>query len=447
MKPKKTKSTWAPSSLQATPEESFRTSVEIDSLRHGEYIVTVEVGAEAEALQILENVTGMSGMLSTGLMSANEIADEALSDGPHGIFLSRLGIAMVSLDPEQFKALSKQGGPTILGVEPAPVFFTISGLTADYLRGYRDCADALLRTLDPKRTSSSPDEDGTSVLSNLTWGLQITKVGQSQFMGRGIRLAILDTGLDLHHPDFVGRQCVHRSFISGETAQDRNSHGTHCAGTACGPANPMFPPRYGVAPEADLYVGKVLSDGGSSRGRSVELGMEWALANRCQVISMSLGSAVLPGAPHSIAYERIGSRALRAGSLIIAAAGNDSARRRGIINPVSSPANCPSILSVGSVDSGLNIADFSNGGINTGGGELNIVAPGVEVHSAVPGGQYGLKNGTSMAVPHVAGIAALWAEATGKRGQDLWNILLSKARPLPHDTRDVGTGLVQAPTC
>jgi subtilisin family serine protease len=236
--------------------------------------------------------------------------------------------------------------------------------------------------------------------------------------------------MDLGHPDFAGRVFVTQSFV-GQPVQDLHSHGTHCIGTACGPQAPAGnTPRYGIAFRASIFVGKVLANNGSSVGGSVVAGMNWAIANNCQVISMSLGSQ----APVQAAYTNAGRAALNRGLLIVAAAGNDA-------RPTGAPANSPTIMSVASLDANLQPSNFSNFG------KIEIAAPGRDVFSSVPRPQrHGLKSGTSMATPHVAGCAVLWAQThPSLRGQALWNRLLASARPLPFPPARVGRGLVQAP--
>lgn len=287
--------------------------------------------------------------------------------------------------------------------------------------------------------------DSVADEATATWGLVATGARDSGLTGAGVALAVLDTGIDAGHPDFAGRRIEARSFVPDEGMADIQGHGTHCAGTAAGGSAGIL--RYGVAPGADLHIGKVLGDNGSGRERDVQAGIVWAMQAGCAVISMSLGRATQEGEVYSPDYERLGMRALDAGSLIVAAAGNESARAYGFIAPVGSPANAPSILAVGAVDEALGVAEFSSGGLGAGGGEVDIAAPGVGVFSSVPRPRlYASLRGTSMACPHVAGVAALWAEAEpGLRGRALWERLTARARPLDLPARDVGAGLVQAP--
>jgi subtilisin family serine protease len=159
---------------------------------------------------------------------------------------------------------------------------------------------------------------------------------------------------------------------------------------------------------------------------------------------MSLGAPVVVGTPPTVAYENAGRAALNAGSLIIAAAGNSGTSATQF--PVGRPANSPSIMAVAAVDQNLQRAPFSCRAANPNGGEVNIAGPGVAVFSStkIPP-RYAVMSGTSMATPHVAGIAALWSQRTGARGTALWQKLISTARPIGQPATLVGSGLVQAP--
>ena len=149
---------------------------------------------------------------------------------------------------------------------------------------------------------------------------------------------------------------------------------------------------------------------------------------------------------------------MRLGTLIVAAAGNDSRRSQGQIKPISSPANCPSIMAVAAVDGSLNTADFSNAAINTD-AAIDIAGPGVQVYSSGPEpaptpqppffrqwtAGHDTISGTSMATPHVSGVLALLRqEFPDLTPAEIWRLLTSRARALPQPAIDVGAGLVQA---
>lgn len=277
-----------------------------------------------------------------------------------------------------------------------------------------------------------------------TWGLQAVGADLSSFTGKGINVAVLDTGFDAAHPDFAGRTITAKSFVEGEDAADGHGHGTHCIGSSCGPRTPAQGPGYGVASEANIFAGKVLGADGSGSDSTILAGINWALENKCEIISMSLGADVRTVHPP---YVTAGRRSLELGSLIIAAAGNNAQRSAGNPGFVGAPANSPYIMAVAALDSKLAVADFSAQALDTEGGEVNIAGPGVDIYSSWPGAQrYNTISGTSMATPHVAGVAALLAESTGLRAQELWDQLVATARDVSLPAQDAGAGLAQAPS-
>jgi subtilisin len=406
----------------------------------GRYIITFREDAVTEGLALLNDQAGITGLANAADFPESALDFSQLEAGGGAVFPT-LGVAVVSLEEGAFGSImtSAREDSAILAIEPERIFYAIEeGLSLDYLRGYRDAVDNLYQKATTEEIETIQKEcfaDDTQ----FTWGLKATKVDKSLLTGSGIKVAVLDTGMDLLHPDFAGRSIVSQSFVPGETVQDTNSHGTHCIGTACG-FQDLNGRRYGVAYESTIYVGKVLSNAGSGDSGWILAGMEWAIANGCQVISMSLGNTTRTP---STAYEKVGLRALQNGCLIVAAAGNNG--RTG--GTVGQPANSPSIMAVGAIDKCLAVADFSAKAGKSSGAKVDIAAPGVDIYSSVPvdQGRYAAYNGTSMATPHVAGLAALYAQSTGKRGSQLWQLLTSHALPLPLPSASVGSGLVQAP--
>ena len=173
-----------------------------------------------------------------------------------------------------------------------------------------------------------------------TWGLVATKVVSSRFTGANIKIAVLDTGFDLAHPDFMGRQITTKNFVGdGKPFHDGVGHGTHCVGTAAGPLHAAKGPRYGVAYQSVIFVGRVLDDTGQGGDFNILQGIDWALEQHCDVVSLSLGGPWFPGdPPFSRAYEQAAQRALGAGCLLVVAAGNEANQGR-YIGAVGTPGN------------------------------------------------------------------------------------------------------------
>ncbi|GAA1892326.1 S8 family peptidase [Asanoa iriomotensis] len=232
--------------------------------------------------------------------------------------------------------------------------------------------------------------------------------------GRGVTVAVLDTGVDATHPDLVGKVAQARNFSLSADAVDHHGHGTHVASTIAGTGAASDGRRKGIAYGANLLVGKVLDDSGSGYESQIIEGMQWAVDSGAKVVSMSLGGEPTDGLdPMSLAVDELSERS---GALFVIAAGN-----AGGAGTVGAPGAARSALTVGAVDRQDKLASFSSRGPRVGdqGLKPEITAPGVDIVAARAAGttmgtpvdaRYTAASGTSMATPHVAGAAAILAQ-------------------------------------
>jgi len=245
--------------------------------------------------------------------------------------------------------------------------------------------------------------------------------------GEGVKVAIIDTGMDYTHPDLAANyKGGYNAIVSTMSPMDDQGHGTHVSGTIGAVRD--LKGVVGVAPKASLYAVKVLDKNGSGQYSWIVAGIEWAIQNKMQVINMSLG-----GGSGTEALKQVMIKAKAAGIAVICAAGNDS-------GPVNFPAKYPEAIAVSASDSADKIASFSSRGP-----EIVVIAPGVNVYSTRKGGGYTTMSGTSMACPHTAGLAAL-AVGAGAKGSDAVRAALkAAATPLPGLTPvQQGAGLVDS---
>lgn len=268
--------------------------------------------------------------------------------------------------------------------------------------------------------------------------------------GKGVDVAVLDTGIDAEHPDLAGRIAASQSFVPDEDVTDRHGHGTHVASTIAGTGAASDGKEKGVAPGADLHIGKVLSDEGSGQDSWVLAGMEWAAVDQhADIINMSLGNPTPSDGtdPLSAAVDRLSAET---GALFVVAAGNT-----GTDQSIGSPAAADAALTVGAVDSSDDVAWFSSQGPRVDGGlKPEISAPGVDVlaarsqYSPFGEGSYLTFSGTSQATPHVAGAAALLAAAhPGLTGSQLKDLLVSSSKQTPkYNAFQAGSGRVDVPS-
>ncbi|MEH0406150.1 S8 family serine peptidase [[Kitasatospora] papulosa] len=264
------------------------------------------------------------------------------------------------------------------------------------------------------------------------------------FDGKGTTVAVLDTGIDATHPDVKDRVKQSRSFVPGEEVVDGNGHGTHVASTIAGSGAASDGANKGVAPAADLIVGKVLSNEGSGADSGIIEAMEWAKAEGADVVSMSLGSSIPDDGGDPMA-QAVDALSADGGPLFVIAAGNAYGA-----GTIGSPGSAASALTVAAVDKQDRRADFSSMGplVRSYGLKPDLSAPGVDINAAasrsVPGidGMYQPMSGTSMATPHVAGAAAVLKQRHPEwSGQRIKDALMSSSKLLPgHTPYEQGTG-------
>lgn len=289
-------------------------------------------------------------------------------------------------------------------------------------------------------------------LAEATLADSVAQVGAPQaweagFTGSGVRVAVLDSGADLGHPDLAGQVADSRSFVPGEDVTDVHGHGTHVASTVAGTGAASDGLEKGVAPDADLLIGKVLGNDGFGQDSWIIDGMEWA-ANNADVVNMSLGSLEPTDGTDPLA-QALNSLTASTGTLFVVAAGN-----LGMAQGITSPAAADAALTVGAVDGTDALAWFSSQGPRQGDLALkpDLVAPGVDILAArsqyaAGEGPYETMSGTSMAAPHVAGAAAILAQRhPGWGAARLKDVLMSTSVPLEGMTGfQVGSGRLDVP--
>lgn len=213
--------------------------------------------------------------------------------------------------------------------------------------------------------------------------------------GKGVKIGILDTGIDYIHPDIGRNYKGGYNFIDNNTdARDYNGHGTHVAGIIAALDNDIG--IVGVAPDAYIYSVRILDYAATGTASDITAGLEWCLGNNMQIVNMSLGAC-----EDSISVKRAINVLYDNGILLIAAAGNNGNGMGGGDN-IDNPARYNSVIAVGATDINDNRASFSSTGP-----KLEISAPGKDIYSLLPGNKYASLSGTSMSSPHVAGVAAL----------------------------------------
>ncbi|PUB23875.1 subtilase family protein [Promicromonospora sp. AC04] len=347
-----------------------------------------------------------------------------------------------------------------LGLEPERTLESAGAISADL---DRDGAAALLGALRAPqasaRSASGTVPDVKVWLDAPVRALDADSMPQigapaaweSGYTGDGVTVAVLDSGVDSTHPDLDDAVVGARDFTGSGNTEDHYGHGTHVASIVLGSGDASGGTNRGVAPGADLLVGKVLDESGGGEMSSIIDGMEWAAEQGADVVNMSLGEAehYTDGTdPASVALDTLSARY---GTLFVVAAGN-----AGEYGTVSTPGSASSGLTVGAVDDADEVAAFSSRGPRGGDYAIkpDVTAPGVEIVAARAAGtnegsgegEYVSWSGTSMAAPHVAGAAAVLKQARPElTGRQLKAILMGSAQHTSGSVFDEGAGRVYLP--
>ena len=260
----------------------------------------------------------------------------------------------------------------------------------------------------------------------LDWGVDRIDAeyvwAHSSYTGAGIKVAILDTGGDDNHPDLTW---AGGAAIVGRDWDDKNGHGTHCAGIIGADDNSIG--VVGVAPGCELYAVKI-GRSGSYYVSDIVAGIDWCISNGMDIMNMSYGGGFAE------AEEVACQSAWNAGILSVAAAGNSYG------SPVEYPAALSSVMAVSASNVSDGFAGFSNKG-----SEVEVIAPGDNIYSTYKGGNYTYMSGTSMSAPMVVGAAALaWSAHPSYSNQQMRNLLMSSAQDIGLPSDEQGSGLVDA---
>ncbi|MGG3563216.1 S8 family peptidase [Neobacillus rhizosphaerae] len=258
--------------------------------------------------------------------------------------------------------------------------------------------------------------------------------------GKGVTIAILDTGCDLTHPDLKERIIGGRNFTNDdkgikEVFRDYNGHGTHVAGTIAATINQKG--VVGVAPEANLLIVKVLDRNGSGQYEWIINGIYYAIEQKVDIISMSLGG------PEDVPelHEAI-QKAVANNILVVCAAGNEG-DGQDVTDEFGYPGSYNEVISVGAINLERQISDFTNSN-----NEVDLVAPGENILSTYLRGKYARLSGTSMATPHVSGALALLKALTFESFEreltepEIYAQLIKRTVPLGNSPKLEGNGLV-----
>jgi len=308
-------------------------------------------------------------------------------------------------------------------------------------------------TLDYEIQFEEPVEQYKGETLNTKWTYGLQKMGVDDvyhrwgYTGKGVKVGVLDTGIDPNHPDLKGKIIAWKDFAgNAATGKDAHGHGTHCAGTIAG--GDSSGTRIGVAPDAKLYIGRIFGDSGATSKSKILKGMKWMADpdgnpdtnDQPDLVSNSWGGPALPYLLERSTWKVVKTwRSL--GIVPVFAAGNSGSNE----GTMSTPGGYPHSFAVGATDSDDKIAYFSSRGPIKWSFKTyikpDISAPGVQVYSAKPGGSYQYMSGTSMATPHVAGLIAILLEAKPNLSvSQIESLLMSTSLDLGESGKDNSFG-------
>ncbi|MGW2860033.1 S8 family peptidase [Streptomyces sp. NPDC001205] len=320
-------------------------------------------------------------------------------------------------------------------------------LTSPQKSGVRATASGISKVwLDGVRTASL-DRSVKQIGADKAW--------EAGFDGKGIKIAVLDTGVDTTHDDLKTQVVAEKNFSASPDTADHVGHGTHVASIAAGTGAKSGGTYKGVAPGAKVISGKVLNDQGNGDDSSIIAGMEWAAAEGADVVNLSLGSPDSPGVDPM--EEMVNKLSAEKGILFAVAAGNEG---EGGGSTLDSPGSADAALTVGAVDKNDRLAPFSSTGPRAGDGAVkpDVTAPGVAITAAAATGSaidirpgtphpapgYLQIDGTSMATPHVAGAAAILKQQHPDwKSTELKGALTASAKGGDYTAFQQGSGRIQ----
>ncbi|MCX4967729.1 S8 family serine peptidase [Streptomyces sp. NBC_00654] len=391
-----------------------------------------------------------AGVLDAGLFDVTALIEQGFGDASSGglpliVTYAKNARSTTPHGARQVRGLPSIGGAALEASKSGEFWRTVAPEAGSAVRGATSGRARLSGGVEKiwldARVDAAMEASNAQIGTPAAWEDGLT--------GKGVKVAVLDTGADLTHPDLKDRVSETRSFIDGQEVADRHGHGTHVSSTVGGSGAASDGKEKGVAPGATLAVGKVLNNEGSGFDSQIIAGMEWAAKDvHAKIISMSLGSREGSDGTDPMA-QAVNALSKDTGALFVIAAGN-----AGSPGSIGSPGAADSALTIGAVDSADRRAAFSSQGPRFGDNALkpDLSAPGVDILAArsqlVSGsGPYTSMSGTSMATPHVAGVAALLAEKHPDwSGQQLKDGLMSTSEQIGGTSYEVGAGRVDVPS-